>query len=68
MNGDALPLIGRVIEEGADDRLFDGLLLLGPPLVVLIALLGRNGLTVALISGYLLAFVARVVQNFMRSG
>ncbi|QSG11275.1 putative membrane protein [Halapricum desulfuricans] len=60
MNVERIPLIGQVLESGADDRVLDGLLLSGPIVIALIVLLGRNLLTEGIAVTYLLVFVGYV--------
>ncbi len=67
MNLEKIPLAGRVFQAGATDPLFEGLLLLGPVLLFLVLVLGRNSVTVVLTSGYVIVFVGRIVHNFRRS-
>lgn len=52
-----LPVIGYVVEAGADDRVFDSLLFVGPLVIGVIALLGRSLFTEVLSVTYLAAFV-----------
>lgn len=63
MNLERIPLIGGVIESGADDRVFDGLLLSGPVLLVLLALVGRNLITEAIAALYIAVFVGYVIYT-----
>lgn len=51
---------------GPDDRVFDAFILVAPLVVLVIALLGRTGVTTALAAGYLLAFVGYVVSLGVR--
>jgi len=60
MNVERIPLIGQVLESGADDRVLDGLLLSGPIVIALIVLAGRNLLTEVIAVTYLLVFVGYV--------
>jgi len=60
MNVQDAPLIGQVLESGADDRVLDGLLLSGPIVIALIVLAGRNLLTEGIAVTYLLVFVGYV--------
>jgi hypothetical protein len=62
-----VPVLGMLVEWGADDRVFDALLLLGPLLVVVIAVVGRHSLLVAVSSIYVLVFLLRVAANGLRS-
>jgi hypothetical protein len=52
-----LPLVSAVVDAGADDRIFDSLLLLGPLVVAVIVLLGRSMLTEVLAVAYIAVFV-----------
>lgn len=63
MNVDRLPLIGGIVASGADDRIFDSLIVLGPVLVLAIAVAGRSWLTTALAVAYIGAFVGYVVYK-----
>lgn len=58
-----LPVLGMLLEWGADDRVFDTLLVFGPLLVVTIAVVGRHPLLVAASGIYVLAFLLRVATN-----
>ena len=60
MNRPDLAIVERILQAGADDRVFDAFLLLGPVLIALIVLLGRT--TVAAV-GYLVCFVSYVLYN-----
>ncbi|MFC6826840.1 hypothetical protein [Halopelagius fulvigenes] len=57
MSIDDAPLLGPVLNAGADDRVFDGLLLAGPLLLCVLALVGRTRTTTVLAAGYLAVFV-----------
>ena len=63
MNLRELPVVRTVSESGADDRVFDSLLLVGPVLVVSIAVFGRSVLTVALAAGYISVFLVYVLYQ-----
>ena len=58
-----LPVVSHVFESGADDRVFDTLLLVGPLVILMIAGLGRMLLTEALAVAYLTVFVAYVIYR-----
>ncbi|MFB6093819.1 MAG: hypothetical protein ABEJ77_02630 [Halanaeroarchaeum sp.] len=60
-------LLRALREAGADDAVFDVLLLVGPVLILGIVALGRTLLTEALATAYLLAFGGRVVWRAIRS-
>ena len=57
------PVVAQVLESGAEDRVFDGLLLVGPLVILFIAVAGRSALTVGVAAVYLLAFVGHVLTN-----
>ncbi|MFB6087437.1 MAG: hypothetical protein ABEJ85_02855 [Haloarculaceae archaeon] len=67
MSIDDLPVIEQVIESGANDRVFDALLLSGPLVILLIALIGRTLLTRAMAAAYLAVFVGYVLYKGVRS-
>jgi hypothetical protein len=58
MNPRQLPVVAAVVEAGADDRVFDSLLLVGPFVVGLVAVVGRSLLTEAIAVAYIAVFVA----------
>lgn len=58
-----IPVIAHVIDAGADDRVFDALLLLGPVLIALIALVGRTTLTEAIAVAYLGTLIGYVLYR-----
>lgn len=58
-----LPLVGTVVETGAADRIFDGLLLAGPLVLASIALLGRSLLTVGLATAYVVGFTGHTLSK-----
>ncbi|ELY86060.1 hypothetical protein [Natrinema altunense] len=58
-----LPIVEEVFESGANDRVFDSLLLIGPVLIVGIAIVGRSLLTTGIAIAYVLFFVAYVVYR-----
>lgn len=58
-----IPVVSHVFESGADDRVFDSLVLLGLPLIVLIAGLGRSLWTELLAGAYLVMLIGYVVYR-----
>lgn len=52
-----IPVVSAVFEAGADDRIFDSLLLIGPLVIGLIVVLGRSLVTEAVAIAYIVAFV-----------
>jgi len=58
-----LPIVSTVFEAGADDRVFDLLLLLGPLVIGLVIVLNRSLLTEALGVAYLGVFVTYVLYR-----
>lgn len=61
-----LPLVAYVLESGANDRVFDFLLLVGPAVIVLVAIVGRTLATVGISVAYLVFFVAYVLYKGLR--
>ncbi|WP_136688373.1 hypothetical protein [Halorhabdus amylolytica] len=66
MNVRDLPIVRTIYESGADDRVFDGLLLAGPFVVVLIAGLGRSFVTELLAVAYVGVFLGYVLYRGIR--
>lgn len=66
MWGSELPIIGDLLESGAEDRVFDSLLLVGPLLILVIAVAGRSVLTTGLAAAYVVFFVAYVLYRGVR--
>lgn len=56
MKSEDVPVVGAIVRSGAKDRVFDALLLVGPLLVVIVAVFGRTSLTIGLAVGYLVVF------------
>lgn len=52
-----LPIVSYVFEAGADDRIFDSLLLIGPLVIGLIVLLKRSLFTEVLAVAYIAVFI-----------
>lgn len=67
MRPDRWPVIGKVIEAGPDDRIFDGLLVVGPLIILLLAALGRSPLTMGIGATYIAAFVLYVLYRGVRT-
>ncbi|SHG96171.1 hypothetical protein [Halobaculum gomorrense] len=63
MRPDDLPVVRTVLRTGADDRGYDALLLAGPVVLALVAVLGRGPSTTALAAGYIAAFAGRTAVN-----
>ena len=63
MSLEEIPIVGGVVRSGAEDRVFDTLLLVGPVLVASVAALGRTTLTTGLAAGYLAAFVGHAAYK-----
>ena len=61
-----LPVVSAVVEAGADDRIFDSLLLIGPLVIGLIALLGRSFVTEAVAVVYIAVFVGYTLYRAVR--
>lgn len=58
MSVDHVPGVQWIRETGPGDAVFDGLLLAGPLVIIVLAFLGRTLLTTGLVGGYLGVFVA----------
>lgn len=67
MNPNNLPLLGSVLEFGAQDRVLDTILLLGPVVLLAMVLLGRTTLTTALVASYVAVFAIYAIYNGYRS-
>lgn len=67
MNVGDVPLLRVVWNSGADDHVFDGLLLAGPVLLCVLALVGRTPITTAIAAGYLVTFVGYTLYKANRS-
>ena len=61
-----LPVVSAVVEAGADDRIFDSLLLIGPLIIGLIVLLGRSLVTEAVVVVYIAVFVGYTLYRAIR--
>jgi hypothetical protein len=61
-----LPVVSAVVEAGADDRIFDSLLLIGPLVIGLIVLLGRSFVTEAVAVVYIAVFVGYTLYRAVR--
>ena len=60
-----VPVVGPILAAGADDPVFDALLLAGPLCIAVVAVAGRRPLTVALAATYLLVFVGYVAFKWL---
>ncbi|PSQ61798.1 MAG: hypothetical protein BRD21_08465 [Halobacteriales archaeon SW_8_66_22] len=61
-----LPVVSAVVEAGADDRIFDSLLLIGPLVIGLIVILGRSLVTEAVATVYIATFVGYTLYRAIR--
>lgn len=68
MRLDDAPVLGAVIAAGPDDRVFDALVVAGPLVIGLVAVLGRSPPTVGLAAAYLATFCGYVLYNGTRGG
>lgn len=64
MSADHVPGLRWVLDTGPDDRVFDSLLVSGPLLIVLLALLGRTPLTTTIAVGYLGVFAGYTLYKW----
>ncbi|GGL50821.1 hypothetical protein [Halocalculus aciditolerans] len=60
MKPDDIPGFTELVAAGPDDRVFDTLVLVGPIVVLALAVFGRGVATTALAAVYLLGFVGYV--------
>lgn len=56
-------VVRAMIDAGPNDRIYDAMLLAGPLVVVILAVVGRNPLTVTVALLYLVAFVGYVLYR-----
>lgn len=61
-----IPVVSAVFEAGADDQVFDSLLLIGPLVIGLIVVLGRSFVTEAVAVAYIAAFVGYTLYRGVR--
>ena len=57
------PLLRAVRNAGTDDPVFQGLLLAGPVVIVLIIMLGRSPISTVLAGSYLAVLVGNTLRN-----
>jgi len=62
-----VPVVSSVFEAGADNRVFDLLLLLGPLVIGLVVVLGRSFVTEVLAVAYISVFVTYTLYHGMQS-
>jgi len=62
-----IPVVSAVLEAGADDRVFDSLLLTGPLVIGLIVVFGRSLVTEAVSIAYIAAFVGYTLYRGVRT-
>ncbi|WP_144906809.1 hypothetical protein [Halobellus captivus] len=62
-----IPFVSAVLEAGADDRVFDSLLLTGPLVIGLVVVLGRSLVTEAVAIAYIAAFVGHTLYRGVRT-
>ena len=63
MNVGDLPVVGRFHEWGAEEVAYDLLLLCGPLVVLVIAVLGRGPVTIGLTALYIASFVGYALSR-----
>lgn len=63
MNPRDLPVLSSIIEAGAQDSVFDGLLVVGPLVIAVVAVLGRSLLTEGIAALYVVVFVGYVLSR-----
>lgn len=60
MRLEQIPFVGPLLAAGADDHVFDALLVMGPVVIVAIAILGRTPVSISLAALYIGWFVGYV--------
>lgn len=63
MRAENVPLVKQVVQSGPDDSIYDAMLLAGPVLLLVIALLGRSPATVSLAVLYLVGLGTNLAKN-----
>lgn len=58
-----LPVIGWLLASGPPGQVFDWLLLLGPVVILIVAVVGRTPVTASIASIYLAAFLSNVLSK-----
>ncbi len=58
-----LPFVEQVAQFSGDDRVLDGLILLGPVVICLVALLGRTPITTVLAAAYVVSLPVYVLYR-----
>lgn len=66
MNLRRVPGFGEVMDAGADNRVFDALLVVGPWVIVLLAVAGRSVVTEAIALGYLVLLIGNTLYRAAR--
>jgi hypothetical protein len=61
-----LPVVSYVFEAGADDHVFDSLLLVGPLVIGLVVVLDRSVVTEVLAAAYIAVFVLYTLYRAIR--
>jgi len=61
-----LPVVSSVFEAGADNRVFDSLLLVGPFVIGVIVVLDRSFVTAVLAVAYIAVFVTYTLYRGVR--
>lgn len=62
-----IPVIGSLLAAGADDHVFDALLVLGPVVIIAITLLGRNLASITLAVAYTVGFIVYIGYKGIRA-
>lgn len=63
MNLRDLPILRRLEDVGPTDPVFDLLVLVGPVVIAIIAVLGRTAISTTLAAAYVIGFVAYLAWN-----
>jgi hypothetical protein len=63
VNATDLPIVKQVLESGADDRVYDSLVLAGPIVIAVILVAGRTVVTTGVALLYIACFVSYLLYR-----
>jgi hypothetical protein len=66
MDLESIPFVGPLLSAGADDSVFDALLLLGPIVIVAVTILGRTPTSILLALAYTGGFLGYTASKGLR--
>jgi hypothetical protein len=62
-----IPFVGPLLAAGADDRVFDAFLVLGPVAILVITLLGRTMVSSAIAVAYTVGFLGYIAYKSLHA-